>query len=123
MNEDTMVLRVVLRRGLMSDDLALVPIHFEAVVLDRYRGAPGFSLIRTNSVGRVKKEGGWALDLGIAPDESLVHAFAGDLLHLPVQEREHWASFAVALPSSRMFLQMRLAPGACHDDGEPRKWE
>lgn len=123
MNEDTAILRIVLRRALAGDDLGNVPIHFEAAVLDRYRAASGFSMVRTNTVGRVKKEGGWALDLGIAPDETLVHAFAGDLLHLPVEEREHWASFAVALPSSRMFLQMRLAPGACHDDGEPRRWE
>jgi hypothetical protein len=123
MNEDTAILRIVLRRGLLGEELANVPVHFEAADLDRYRTGPGFSMIRTNTVGRVKKEGGWVLDLGISPDETLVHAFAGDLLRLPADEREHWASFAVALPSSRMFLQMRLAPGACHDDGEPRRWE
>jgi hypothetical protein len=123
MNEDTMVLRVVLRRALAGNDVANVPVHFDAAVLDRYRGAAGYSLVRTDSVGRIKKQGGWALDLGIAPGESLVHAFAGDLLRLPAEEREHWASFAVALPSSKMFLQMRLAPGACHDDGEPRPWQ
>jgi hypothetical protein len=122
-NEDTAILRIVLRRGLINDDLSLAPLHFEAAVLDHYRGMSGYSLIRTNTVGRIKKEGGWSLDLGISPDETLVHAFAGDLLRLPQDDREHWASFAVALPSSRMFLQMRLAPGACHDDGEPRKWE
>ena len=37
---------------------------------------------------------------------------------LPEDERAHWASCAVAGPSSKMFLQMRLAPGACYDDGE-----
>jgi hypothetical protein len=122
MNEETMVLRVLLRRLLAGEELANVPLHFEAAVLERYRGAPGFSMIRTNTVGRIKKEGGWVLDVGIAPGEEAVHAFAGDLLRLPSEEREHWASFAVTLPSSRMFLQMRLAPGACHDDGEPRAW-
>jgi hypothetical protein len=122
MDEETAVLRVVVRRMLAGEELANLPLHFEAGVIDRYREAPGFSLIRTNTVGRVKKEGGWVLDVGIAPAEDLVHVFAGDLLRLPVEEREHWASFAVALPSSKMFLQMRLAPGACHDDGEPRKW-
>ncbi len=123
MDEETAVLRVVVRRMLAGAELANLPLHFEAGVLGRYRGAPGFSMIRTDTVGRVKKEGGWALDVGIAPGEETVHAFAGDLLGLPVDEREHWASFAVALPSSRMFLQMRLAPSACQDDGEPRKWE
>lgn len=123
MNEETMVLRVLLRRMLASEDLANIPLHFEAGVLERYRAAPGFSMIRTDTVGRVKKEGGWSLDLGISPDETLVHAFAGDLVRLPEEEREHWATFSVVLSSSKMFLQMRLAPGACHDDGEPRKWE
>ena len=123
MDEKTAVLRVVVRRMLAGEEPANLPLHFEVAVLDRYRGAAGFSMIRTDTVGRVKKDGGWTLDLGIAPGEELVHAFAGDLLRLPAEEREHWASFAVALPSSKMFLQMRLAPGACHDDGEPRKWE
>ncbi len=123
MNEETMVLRVLVRRLLAGEDLSNLPLHFEPAVLERYRGAPGFSLIRTDTVGRIKKEGAWMLDLGIAPEDGVLHAFAGDLLHLPPEEREHWASFAVALPSSKMFLQMRLQPAACHDDGEPRRWE
>jgi hypothetical protein len=117
------VLRVSVRRALTSGDAAKLPLHFEASVLDRYRGMAGFSLIRTNTVGRVKKEGGWAIAFGIAPDESLIHVCIGDLLALPDEERVHWSEFAAALPSSRMFLQMRLAPGACYDDGEVRKWE
>jgi hypothetical protein len=117
------VLRVSVRRALAAGDAGKLPLHFEAAVLDRYRGAAGFSLIRTNSVGRVKKEGGWALDFGIAPDESLVHVCFADLMALPDEERAHWSEFATALPSSRMFLQMRLAPGACYDDGEVRPWE
>jgi hypothetical protein len=117
------VLRVSVRRSLANGDPSKLPLHFEAAVLDRYRGAAGFSIIRTNSVGRVKKEGGWALDFGIAPDESLVHVTFGDLVALPDEERTHWSEFVTSLPSSRMFLQMRLAPGACYDDGEVRKWE
>lgn len=117
------VLRVAVRRALASGDPSGLPLHFETAVLDRYRGAPGFSLIRTNTVGRIKKEGGWTLDFGIAPDEALVHVSIADLLALPDEERAHWSSFATALPSSRMFLQMRLAPGACYDDGEVRTWE
>lgn len=123
MNEDTAVLRVVLRRMLGADNLRNLPLHFEAAVLERYRDNPGYTLLRTNTVGRVKKAGGWTLDVGIAPGEELLHAFAGDLLALPEEERDHWAAFAVALPSSAMFLQMRLAPSACHDDGDTRPWE
>ena len=123
MNPDTAILRVVLRRALANADLSTVPLHFEVVVLDRYLGAPGISIIRTNSVGRVKRDGAWSLDFGIAPDEQMVHVFSGDLLHLPDEDREHWAAHAVSLPASRMMLQMRLAPGSCFDDGEVRPWE
>ena len=122
-NEETSVFRVLLRRALAAENLATLPVHFEIAVLDRYRGSAGFSLIRSNTVGRVKKEGAWALDFGIAPGEDSIHAFAGDLLHLPADEREHWAAAAVTFPSSKVILQMRLAPGSCIDDGEIRKWE
>ena len=122
-SEDSLVLRVVVRRMLAGDDLANLPLHFEAAVLDRYRGLAGVSLIRTDTVGRIKRDGSWALDVGIAPEGDLVHVFAGDLRSLPPEERDHWAGFAVALPSSKMFLQMRLQPGACHDDGEVRPWQ
>ena len=123
MNEETTVFRVLLRRALAAEDLSTLPVHFEISVLDRYRDEAGFTLIRSNTVGRVKKEGGWALDFGIAPGEASIHAFAADLLHLPSDEREHWAAAAVTLPSSKVMLQMRLAPGSCIDDGEIRKWE
>jgi len=123
MNDDTATLRIVLRRALAADDVSNVPVHFEVAVLDRYRSTASFSLVRTNTVGRLKKEGGWGLDFGIAPDETLIHVFAGDLLRLPAEDREHWASFATALPSSKMILQMRMAPGSCFDDGELRQWD
>jgi hypothetical protein len=123
MNEETAVLRVLLRRGLASDELSNLPVHFEIGVLQRYRGVAGFSLIRTNTVGRVKKEGGWSLDFGIAPAEDLVHVFGADLLRLPTDEREHWAASAVSLPVSKVMLQMRLALGSCIDDGEVRRWD
>ena len=56
------VYRVMLRRALSSGDAANLQVHFEVSVLDRYRGVSGYSIIRTNSVGRVRKEGGWSLD-------------------------------------------------------------
>jgi hypothetical protein len=116
------IYRIGVRRALVSGDTANLSLHFEAAVLDRYRGVPGFSIIRTDTVGRIRKEGDWSLDFGIAPDETVIHVFAGDLVRLDDAEREHWAAHAVVLPSSRMFLQMRLAPGACYDDGEVREW-
>jgi hypothetical protein len=116
------VLRIAVGRALRNADATGLPLHFEAAVLGRYRESSGYSIIRTNSVGRVRKDGGWWIDFGIAPDETLLHVTFADLQRLPEAEQEHWAGFATALPSSRTFLQMRLAPGSCYDDGEVRSW-
>ena len=121
--EETSVYRIVLRRALAGEDLSSIPLYFDVTVLGRYRGAVGFSLIRTDTVGRLRKEGGWSLDFGIAPDETTIQVFAGDLLRLASEERDYWALNALTLPASRMMLQMRLAPSACHDDGEVRSWD
>jgi hypothetical protein len=43
-------------------------------------------------------------------------------MRLPEADREHWSLHATALISSKMFLQMRLAPGSCFDDGDLRNW-
>ena len=122
-NEADFVYRVGVRRALAAGDASKLQLHFDVAVLQRYIGAAGYSIIRTNTVGRVKKEGGWALDFGIAPDETVLHAGFGEVAALPEDQRAHWASCAVAGPSSKMFLQMRLAPGACYDDGEVRSWQ
>ena len=121
-NEADFVYRVALRRALNANDATALQLHFDVSVLQRYRETGGFSIIRTNTVGRVRKEGGWAIDFGIAPDEASVHVAFVEVARLPDDERAHWASCALAGPSSKMFLQMRLQPGACHDDGEVRAW-
>jgi len=117
-----MVYRVALRRALAAGDPALVQLHFAVAVLDRYREGASFSVIRTDTVGRVRQQGSWSLDFGIAPEEDAIHVGWGDLQRLPEAEREHWAAHVVLLPASRMFLSMRLAPGSCFDDGEVRPW-
>jgi hypothetical protein len=117
-------LRLLYRRALASQDPLPAQVSFDAAVLEKYRGQPGYSLIRSNTVGRVKREGGWSIDVGIGEEGRTVHAALGDLMHnLPEPEREHWAQHAVALPMSQMYLQMRLSPGSCFDDGEIRLWE
>jgi hypothetical protein len=121
-SEAESVYRVLLRRVLVTGDPANLQLVFDAGVLQRYREQQGISIIRTNTVGRVRKQGGWALDFGIAPDEASIHAAYGALSQLPESEREHWAQFALLLPASKMFLQMRLAPASCLDDGEVRTW-
>ena len=121
--EDQLVYRVALRRALMASDPAQVTLHFDVAVLERYRGVTGLSIIRTDTVGRVRKQGGWSLDFGIAPDEDMVHVTYAQLVALPESEREHFAAHACLLPASKMFLQMRMTPGSCFDDGEVRPWE
>ena len=117
-------LMTVYRRAFQSQDPALIQVGFHIAVLERYRGAAGCSLIRTDTVGRIKREGGWTIDVGIGEEGRTIHAGLHDLLHaLPEEEREHWAQHVVALPTSRHFLQMRLAPASCIDDGEVREWE
>ena len=116
---------VLMRRVLASGDPSLLQLSFDAGVLAKYRGAPGFTLMRTETVGRIKKQGGWTLDVGIAPGGGIVHASWGALsMALPESEREHWATHAVpgAGELSEMFLKMQLSPGSCFDDGDLRDW-
>jgi hypothetical protein len=121
--DDDALIQVLARRALTRGDATILHVHFAAAVVQRYRESNGFSVIRTNTVGRVKKQGGWTLDVGISPDEATVHAVFADLLNLPEAEREHWAAHAVDLPSSAMFISMRMTPNSCFDDGDLRAWE
>ena len=121
--EDESLYRVAVRRALTNADPAQLTVHFDVAALDRYRGASGFSIIRTNTVGRIRKQGGWSLDFGIAPDEDMIHVTYAQLVTLPEDERQHFAGHARLLPASKMFLSMRMTPGSCFDDGEVRSWD
>jgi hypothetical protein len=117
-------LRVIYRRALPQGDPALLQLAFEAAVLDRYRGDAAYQVMRTNSAGRVRKQGGWSLDFGIAADDRFVHASWRSLTEqLPEAERDHWAAHAtVATALSDNFLRMQLSPMSCFDDGDLRNW-
>ena len=80
----TSVYRVIIRRALAGDDPANLQLHFEIGVLERYRGQTGYTLIRTDTVGRLSKAREWSLDFGISPDEDALHATWAALLGLPV---------------------------------------
>jgi hypothetical protein len=118
------LLKPLARRALTSQDPALVQLAFDVSVLARYRESGAHAVIRTETVGRVRKQGGWSLDFGIMPGEQAVHASWEALANaLPPEEREHWAAHAVPLvAASEMFLRMQLSPGSCFDDGELRDW-
>jgi hypothetical protein len=114
---------VALTLRALGGDLGVVHLWFKQDVLDRYRSLPGWRVLRTNTVGRVRSPEGWTLDFGIAEGEELIHTSASELSQrLPAPERQHWAQHVVMLPTSRNFLTMRLAPGSCIDDGELREW-
>jgi hypothetical protein len=118
---DAQQLALVLR--VLGGDLGALHLWFDAAVLDRYRAQPGWRVMRTNSVGRLRAPDGWSLDFGIAPGEQLLHTSAAELSQrLPAAERQHWAQHVVAPAVSRNFVTMRLAPGSCIDDGELRDW-
>ncbi len=118
------LLKVAYRRALQAADPSLVQLWFDAAVIDRYRGDAGFQVIRTNSAGRVRKQGGWYIDCGIAPDEATVHvSWQAISAVLPEDDRAHWAMHA-AQPSgvSENFIRMQISPGSCFDDGDVRAW-
>jgi len=105
----------------LGGDLGAAQLWFDQRVLDRYRALPGWRVMRTNTVGRVRSPEGWQLDFGIADDDRLVHASVVDLTQrLPVNDRQHWAQHLIAQPVSRNFLTIRMAPGSCFDDGDLR---
>lgn len=123
MNSMSDYLKIVVRRALMSGDPALLQISFDAAVVDRYRGRDDFQVIRTEAAGRVRKQGGWSIDFGIAEDDRTIHSSWSAVAHqLPEDEREHWATHVTGTAMSENFLRMQLAPGSCFDDGDVRTW-
>lgn len=113
----------LLLRRVLSGSPELAQVWFHARVLDKYRQAGGYRVIRTNTVGRLRGPQ-WTLDFGIAgDDDSLIHLSAGDAAsRIPEPEREHWAAHAAALPASMTYVVMQLTRGACIDDGDVRSW-
>jgi hypothetical protein len=111
------------RRVVSGQSPLLAPLFFDAAVLEKYRAAPGFAVLRTNTIGRVRLQGGWSLDFGISPQEGLIHLALGDLINrLPEAERDHWLAHLAAPPLSANFVRAQLYPGSCIEDGELRPW-
>jgi hypothetical protein len=115
--------RVALYLRVLGGDLGAAQVWFDQRVLDRYRTQAGWRVMRTNTVGRVKSPEGWSIDFGIAEGDQIVHTSLADLSQrLPTAERQHWAQHLVTPAVSRAFVNMRLAPGSCFDDGDLRDW-
>lgn len=115
--------RVLVYLKVLNGDLGANQLWFDQRVLDKYRGQPGYRVIRTNSAGRIRSAG-WSLDFGISDDDRLIHLPAKDAAdRLPSGERHHWSEHVFGPPLSRNFLMMRLGGGACIDDGDVRDWK
>jgi hypothetical protein len=113
--------RAALYLRVLGGDLGAAQLWFDQRVLDRYRAQPGWRVMRTNTVGRVRSPDGWSLDFGIADGDRLVHTSAAELIQrLPQADRQHWAQHIVTPSVSSTFVTMRLAPGSCIDDGDLR---
>ena len=115
--------RAALYLRVLGGDLGAAQLWFDRHVLDRYRAQPGWRVMRTNTVGRLRSPEGWSLDFGIADGDRLVHTSITEISQrLPASERQHWAQHVVTPDVSRNFMTMRLAPGSCIDDGDLRDW-
>jgi hypothetical protein len=113
--------RAALYLRVFGGDFSHAQVWFDQRVLDRYRTQPGWRVMRTNTVGRVRSPDGWSLDFGIAEGDQVIHTSASELSQrLPNSEHRHWAQHLLTPPVSRTFLMMRLAPGSCIDDGDLR---
>jgi hypothetical protein len=107
----------------LNGDTGLAQVWFHQSVLDKYRSQTGARVIRSNNAGRVKIQGGWALDFGIAGDDTLIHASVRDLAdRLPAAERRHWLGYITAPAISGVFVTMRIGAGHCIEDGDTRDW-
>src|SRR5579859_7583119 len=116
--------RAALYLRVLGGDFGTAQLWFDRRVLEHYRALPGWRVMRTDTVGRLRSPEGWSLDFGIGEGELLVHTSAAELnQRLPATERQHWAQHIVTPAVSRTFLTMRLAPGSCIDDGELRDFE
>ena len=54
--------RVALYLRVLGGDLGAAQLWFDPRVVERYRARPGWRVMRTDTVGRVRSPEGWSLD-------------------------------------------------------------
>lgn len=113
----------LLRRALAARDSGRIHVRFDGAVIERYRAFEGAQLLRTRTVGRIAVGARWSLDVGIAPDGSLHVPFQELVDRLPEEEWPHWIDHLAEELASIAFLQMRLSPVACIEDGDTELWQ
>ena len=78
------------KKALENNDAGQLQLFFSADVLHRYREDDGYKIIRTDTSGRITRQGVWNLDFGISDKDRLIHVpFARFTSQVPESEREH----------------------------------
>ena len=108
-------------RVLRDENALLAPVFLTFQVLKKYRELSGYSLVRTNTIGRLRRERSWSIDFGISDPDETIHVTLDDLMYrLPESERAHWIEHIVTPTLSENFVKAKLAPVSCIDDGDLR---
>lgn len=120
---DVTIAKTLYKDVLQGEKIGNMQLFFDPAVLNRYRENDNFSIIRTDTSGRLSKKGGWSLDFGISGEEdrfihTAVESFSS---RVPKPEHEHWLAHLVSLPISANYMKGLIRPG-CLDDGPIRKW-
>jgi hypothetical protein len=107
------------QKVLLQHGLAQISIKID--VLQKYIEQNDVTVMRTDTVGRVKTAT-WSVDFGIAPDEQSVHVTLNDFAQrIPEKERQHWLEHIEGEFFSENFLKMQ-GGHSCVDDGGLRQW-
>ncbi|WAH38933.1 hypothetical protein [Alicyclobacillus dauci] len=98
-------------------------LFFDSSVLEKYRSLDGYRIIRTDTTGRLSKQGSWSVDFGISgDDDAFLHIAAQAWVYrIPKDEQTHWLSHMLTLPMSENYLRGLIRAG-CIDDGDIRTW-
>src|SRR5699024_5737690 len=74
-------------------------LFFSENVLQKYRDIKEFTIIRTDTQGRVSKRNDWSVDYGISAENTIIHTSVENLIYrIPESERDHWFSYMITLP-------------------------
>src|SRR5574341_2628620 len=110
-------------RILKEGNALLAPVFLRVEVLQKYHETAAYSVVRTDTIGRLRRPGAWMIDFGIAEDEQTIDVTLDDLMHrLPEAERAHWIEHIVTPALSGNFVKAKLSPITCIEDGELRQF-
>lgn len=120
---DNIFIRTLYQRAIVGGRPGSLPLWVAPEVLERYVGQAGVQMVRTDSAGRLKVPGLFALEFGIPPGGGPLQVSVESMQRLPQEHLKHFLDHLVAPQMNVRFCQMQLQPGSCFDDGEIRPYE